>query len=162
MKSILVAAAAAMALLAPGAAQAKDLPDGGMTLEEIVSWMKAEGLPAEIKTADDGSRTITSSFDGATFHVYVYDCKDARCGSLQFSEGFDTKGAWGPDPINTWNRENRWTRAYADKVNDPWIEEDVDLTPGGTYEILDDQLAIYRAALKKFRAYIKWDQAPAK
>ena len=157
MKSILLAAAAAAAiLLAPGAAMARDLPDGGMTLEEIAAWLRGHDLPAEIKTDGNGNRTVTSSFDGAVFHVYVYDCKDGRCGSLQFSEGFNTKGAWGPDPINTWNRENRWTRAYADKVNDPWIEQDVDLTPGGTYELLDDQLAIYRSALAKFRTYIKW------
>ena len=105
---------------------------------------------------------MTSDFEGATFHVYTYDCKDGRCGSLQFSEGFDTKGAWTAEPINLWNRENRWTRAYLDKVNDPWLEADVDLTPGGTYEILNDQLAIYRSALKKFRTYIKWDKPPAK
>ena len=162
MKSILLAAAAALVLLAPGAAMAKDIPEGGLTLDEIVDWLKAGGLPAEIKTGDDGAKSITSSLDGATFHVYTYDCKDGRCGSLQFSEGFDTKGAWTAEPINLWNRENRWTRAYADKVNDPWIEEDVDLTPGGTYEILNDQLAIYRSALTKFRTYIKWDQSPAK
>ncbi len=33
-------------------------------------------------------------------------------------------------------------RAYVDKVNDPWLEYDVDLTPGGSYELLKDEFGI--------------------
>jgi hypothetical protein len=160
MKPVLLAAMAALSLaalsLAPSSALAKDLPDGGMTLEEVAAWMKGEGLPAEIKTGKDGAQTVASSLGGANFQVYPYDCKGGRCGSIQFAAGFDTKGAYGPAPINDWNRDNRWTRAYSDKVNDPWLEMDFDLTPGGTYELLDDELAIWRSAIERFRKFIKW------
>ena len=151
----LIAAAAALALI-PGAALAKDLPAGGLTLEEIATWLQGEGYKAEIQTADDGSRNIYSSSDGGNFHIDTYDCKEGRCGSLQFSVGFATKGASGAGPMNDWNRKNRWTHAYADDVNDPWLAYDVDLSPGGTYEMLDDQFGIWRDAVIRFRKYINW------
>jgi hypothetical protein len=160
MKPVLLATLAALSLatlsLAPGAALAKDLPEGGMTLEEIAVWLQSKGLPAEVKSDDKGKRHVYSSLDGAKFEIYVYDCKDGRCGSMQYAAGFDTKGAYGPVPINEWNRDNRWTRAYADTVNDPWLEYDIDLTPGGTYDLLDDQLEIWKSAVGRFRKFIKW------
>ena len=161
MKSILLAAAAVV-LMSAGAAMAKDLPTGGMTAEDVAAWLKGHDLPATIKTADDGVQTVASSFDSQNFVVILYDCTDKRCGSLEFEAGFDTKGAYGPLAINDWNKDNRWTRAYSDKVNDPWLEQDADLTPGGTYELLDDQLGIWRGSLERFRKYIKWDQPAAK
>jgi hypothetical protein len=88
--------------------------------------------------------------------VGTYDCKEGRCASLQFSVGFATKGASGAGPMNDWNRKNRWVRAYADDVNDPWLAYDVDLSPGGTYENLDDQFGVWRDALGRFTKYINW------
>ena len=151
----LILAAMALALL-PAVAAAKDLPAGGLTLEEIQAWLHDAGLTAEIQTADDGMRNIYSSTDGSNFHIYPYDCKQERCGSLQFAVGFDTKGALNADKMNDWNRDNRWAHAYVDKVNDPWLDYDVDLTPGGTYEMLNDQLGIWRDSLGRFRKYINW------
>ena len=167
MKSNLLAAPAAMALsafllAAPDAALAKDLPAGGMTTEDVAAWLKGHDLPADIKTTKEGAPTVTSSFGGQGFVVILYDCTNKRCGSLEFEAGFDTKGAYGPVVINDWNRDNRWTRAYSDKVNDPWLEQDVDLTPGGTFELVDDELAIWRGSVDRFRKFIKWDQSDAK
>ena len=56
--------------------------------------------------------------------------------------------------MNDWNRDNRWARAYVDKVNDPWLEYDVDLTPGGTYEMLNDEFAIWRDTLGRFHKIV--------
>jgi len=155
VKQLMAAGLVALALV-PAAAWAKDLPAGGLTLEEVASWLQAAGYKAEIQTSDDGTRNIYSATDGVNFHVYTYDCKEARCGSLQFSVGFSTKGSSNAAAMNDWNRQNRWTRAYADTVNDPWIEYDVDLSPGGSYEILDDQFTIWRQALGRFTKYINW------
>jgi hypothetical protein len=85
MKQLIVAAAAALAL-APGAGWAKDLPAGGLTLEEMASWLQGEGYKAEIQTADDGSRNIYSAADGQNFHVDTYDCKGDRCALFQLSD----------------------------------------------------------------------------
>ena len=155
MKHTILAGVAALALgLFSNAAAARDLPAGGMTLDDIASWLQSAGYKAEIQTTDDGTRNIYSGAEGSNFHIYQYDCKGTRCGSLQFSVGFSTKGAFGAEPMNEWNRHNRWVRAYSDKVDDPWLEFDVDLTPGGTYELLNDEFAIWRDSLRRFRKQI--------
>ena len=58
--------------------------------------------------------------------------------------------------MNDWNMNKRWVRAYVDKENDPWVEYDVDLAPGGTYEGLKDQFGIWQDALSHFRKFIGW------
>jgi len=148
-------AALAFALYA-SAAPAKDLPDKGLSIEQVASWLQNEGYKAEMQKSSDGTPNIASSSDGQTFHIYMYDCKDDVCASLQFSEGFDTKGTFTADKINDWNKNNRWARAYIDKENDPWVEYDVDLAPGGTYEGLKDQFGIWQDALSHFRKFIGW------
>jgi Putative bacterial sensory transduction regulator len=52
--------------------------------------------------------------------------------------------------MNEWNRDKRWCRGYFDRVSDPWVEEDVDLTPGGTYELLNDSFATFRHCVDDF------------
>lgn len=150
MKPILACGIAALALCLAQPAAARAIPNGGLTLEQVAGWLQDAGYRAEIKT-EDGKRNIYSGSDGHNFHVSMYDCNDKNvCGSLQFWVGFDTKGAFNPSQINQWNRKNRWVRAYVDDVNDPWLEMDVDLTPGGSYENLNDEFAIWRSALKRF------------
>jgi len=138
------------------AASARDLPPGGMTVDDIVSWLQDGGYSAEIRTDSSGERSVYSSSGGNSFHIYLYDCKNARCGSFQFSSGYDTKGAQSAATMNAWNGSNRWVRAYADNVNDPWIRYDIDLTPGGTYELLNDEFAIWRDAIARFRKAINF------
>ena len=142
--------------LCPIGAMAKDLPDGGLTIEEVASWLQNEGYKAEVTKSDDGTPEINSSSNGHDFHIYMYDCDQGRCASLQFWEGFDTKGAFNAEKMNDWNMTKRWARAYVDKENDPWVEYDVDLAPGGTYEGLKDQFGIWEDSLERFRKYIGW------
>jgi hypothetical protein len=57
-----IAGAAALAWLVLGnVAMARDLPDKGMTIEELVAWLKDGGYRAIIQNEDDGSRSIYSS-----------------------------------------------------------------------------------------------------
>jgi len=151
---ILICAATLALALVSNAASAKDLPAGGMTINDLVNWLQGQGYKAEVQTAKDGSKNIYSAAEGSNFHIYQYDCKNGRCGSLQFSVGFDTKGSFGPGPMNDWNRDNRWARAYVDKVNDPWLEYDVDLAPGGTFEMLNDEFGIWRDTLGRFHKIV--------
>jgi len=154
MRHTILAAAAALAVLTGGAA-ARDIPAGGLTINDIVKWLQDAGYKAEIQKNASGDLNVYSAAEGSGFHIYQYDCKQSVCGSLQFSVGFDTKGAFNAVQMNEWNKKNRWTRAYIDTVNDPWLEQDVDLTPGGTYENLDDEFAVWRAALRHFREEMK-------
>jgi hypothetical protein len=154
MRTAKLAGIAVLAIgLCAGPAGAKNLPANGMTIGDIAAWLQGEGYKAQIQTANDGTKNIYSSSNGQNFHIYQYDCKNGRCGSLQFSVGFDTKGAFNPEKMNEWNRDNRWARAYIDKVNDPWLEYDVDLEPGGTYELLNDEFHVWQDSLDHFHKF---------
>ncbi|MDE2184345.1 MAG: YbjN domain-containing protein [Alphaproteobacteria bacterium] len=144
-----VAAAAALALCM-ASAEAGPIPAGGLSLNDVAAWLQKAGYKAEIRTDSDGKQNIYSGADGNAFHISMYDCKQNLCGSLQFWVGFDTKGTFTAAKVNEWNRKNRWTRSYIDDANDPWLEQDVDLIPGGSYENLDDEFAIWRAQLGAF------------
>jgi len=145
----------AMALaLGSTSASAKDLPYGGMTLDDVVGWLQGAGYQAKVVTEKTGEKTITSTAEGIEFHVGFYDCKQDRCGSIQFFAGWNTNGALNVKKMNQWNRGRRWARAYVDDTNDPWIEMDVDLSPGGTYELLNDEFATWRSALSTFKQFI--------
>ena len=109
------------------------------------------GYKAEIQPSSEGRPNIRSAAEGTEFSVYQYDCKQDVCGSLQFSVGFDTKGAFKSHDMNEWNRNNRWVRAFTDDVHDPWLAQDVDLSPGVSYENLNDEFTIWRSSLKRFR-----------
>lgn len=155
MKRALFASAAVLALtLVSSAAIAKDLPANGMTIKEMAAWLQSAGYKAEIQTID-GRKIILSGAEGSDFRIYPEDCKGERCSSLQFAVGFDTKGALTVNKINEWNRQNRWVRAYIDTTNNSWLEFDVDLAPGGSYENLNDEFALWRTQLTNFRKKFK-------
>ncbi len=143
-------AIAVAAMLAAGPVAAKDLPAGGLTADEVVAWLQAAGYKAQIVKDSDGKSHVSSATDGVNFGVYMFDCKADRCGSFQFSAGWATHGKFDVSRMNEWNRDNRWARGYFDKENDPWLEYDIDLTPGGTYELLNDELATWNALVPRF------------
>ena len=155
MKRILHIAVAALVLaLFSNVAAAADLPAGGMTLGEVMKWLDDAGYKAQLYPLKNGGNAIASGSDGYTWKIYMFDCKDGRCGSFQFAMGLSTKGAFNTAKMNQWSKDNRWARAYVDDVNDPWLEYDVDLTPGGTYELLDDEFDTWRMSVKHFHDFL--------
>jgi hypothetical protein len=145
-----IASAAVLAMmLSAGVASAQAIPPDGLTINDIATWLQGKGYPAEMGT-NNGKPTIKSQFGDTVFHVMMFDCKGDRCGSMQFYSGFATHGRFDISRMNEWNRNERWARGYYDSQNDPWVEMDVDLTPGGTYELLNDELATYKNVLAKF------------
>lgn len=144
------AGAAVLALmLSWGDAPAQTIPADGLTINDVVTWLQARGYPAQIVN-QDGKVHVRSQFGSSVFNIMMFDCKADRCGSLQFYAGFSTHGHFDTSRMNEWNRDERWARGYYDLQNDPWVEMDVDLTPGGTYELLNDELATYKGALTRF------------
>lgn len=136
--------------LASGAAQARDIPTGGFTIDDVVAWLQGSGYKAQIVQGSDGKSHVATASGGVNFGVYMFDCKSDRCGSIQFSAGFATHGKFEVSKMNEWNRDNRWARGYFDNTNDPWVEYDIDLTPGGSYELLNDELATWNSTLGRF------------
>jgi hypothetical protein len=126
------------------------IPDGGFTIEDVVAWLQNAGYSAKVVTAENGNRHIVSNTQGTPFNVFVGDCKGERCASINLAAGFSTGGKFDISQINDWNNNNRWCKAYYDSVNDPWLEMDIDLWPGGTYESLNDQFATWNNTLGRF------------
>jgi hypothetical protein len=152
MRAGIFTAGVLAAVLAAGAAKATQIPDGGLTLAEAASWLHDQGYAPEPETGIDGKQDLRFMYQGVRMGLYMYDCAGDRCGSLQFAVGWATHGKFDTSQMNRWNREKRWCRGYFDAENDPWLEMDVDLTPGGSYELLNDEFATFRnACLTEFQ-----------
>jgi hypothetical protein len=156
MKRVFHAAVFVAIALLSTASFAKDLPVGGLTVEEVAKWLQDAGYKAEIQTAKDGTKNVKTAADGTDIYVDMYDCSVPKCTSIQFSAGFNTTGAWNATKMNDFNRDNRWVKAYVDSKDDPWIQMDVDLYPGGTKEGLDDHFTVFHQLLVSFKKYINW------
>ncbi len=134
----------------PSPAPLHAIPVGGFTVEDVVAWLQSLGYSAKVVTGESGSRHVGSNTQGAPFHVFMGDCQGERCASIRFAAGFATNGKFDISRMNEWNAGTRWCRGYYDSVNDPWLEMDVDLYPGGTYESLNDQFGAWNNTLARF------------
>ena len=153
MRAGLFTAGALAAALFAGGANATPIPDGGLTRAEVASWLQGQGYASEPVADKDGTQHLLFMYQAAKVGVYMYDCSGDRCGSLQFSVGWATHGKFDISQMNRWNRDKRWCRGYFDDVNDPWVERDVDLTPGGSYEMLKDELFdVFKNCIINFKA----------
>jgi len=84
------------------------------------------------------TKRLASSADGIKFYVYLFDCNNDRCGSIQFATGPHTSatGKLELERVNEWNKTKRWARAYFGGAV---------LTPIGT-EIVDRYRAMQASA----------------
>jgi hypothetical protein len=151
-----VAAAAAQAVPQPPPAPPQPsptllhaIPDGGLTMEEVVAWLESAGYSAKVVTGNSGKPHIETSVQDTSVAIMV-DFKGERCAFLNFVAGFSTNGKFDISQINAWNYDSRWCTAYYDNLNDPWLGMAIDLWPGGTYESLNAQFAIWNRTLGGF------------
>jgi hypothetical protein len=155
MKRAMLAALAALALGA-GAAQARPIPDAGLTVEELLAFVKSAGFDAKIEKTDQGEPYVSTSKDGINFDLDLYDCDKAKCRAVQFVASFDLKEPLSADRANAWNLQKRYIRVYLDKSGDPIFAYDANLAPGGTYEALQDDLDIFVQFLPEMLEHIGW------
>jgi hypothetical protein len=153
----LAACAAAMAVLAWAApAAARALPDGGLTATEISSWLGAKQYPSQVKPdpTTPGDQIVSTTIDGVDADIYLYDCSGdgnaRRCTSMQYVIGASAKPSYTLQKVNEWNRKHRYIRAYLTTEGALYGEYDLDISPGGTYEMLDDSLDNWRRNLSNF------------
>ena len=136
-------------------ALARDLPADGMTLEQVAAWLKGHNVPADVtRDSVNGDSYILSEYRGIKFGVYLYNCLNGKCRSLQYSTG------WGDAPIplekvNAWNRDHRFLRVYRNERNELFGEYDIGLTPGGSYEMLDGTLMRWYVLVDNFVPYFE-------
>jgi hypothetical protein len=137
-------------------AAARDLPTGGMTATEIASWLIAKGYPAQVKPdpTTAGDQIVSTTTEGVEVEIYLYDCHgdgDARrCTSMQYAAGFPPNASVTADKVNEWNRQKRYIKAYLTTGGSLYGEYDMDLSPGGTFEMLDDELDNWRRNVVTF------------
>lgn len=136
-------------------ASAGTLPDGGVTIQDVVAIFQAKGYRAEEATDSRGDPMIRSSASSYRFTVYFYDCGESRrCKSIQFSAGFTAKGMT-TDRINQWNRDRRFGKAHLDKDMDPIVQMDLDLEEGATSENIGTNLERWDFTLGAFAKFLK-------
>jgi hypothetical protein len=149
-----MAAAALAAGLWAAPAMARDLPPGGMTASEVADWLHQAGYPGTVKPdpTTPGDQIISSTVDGVNFDIYMYDCVQNRCGSLQYAAGWPSAAGMTTDKLNGWNQGKRYIRCYSSGPQ-LWGEFDIDISPGGTYEALTHSLQRWRSAIGGFKTY---------
>lgn len=152
----IVAAAAFLFLAAP--AEAKDLPPDGLTPAEVAKWLTDNGYEAEVAQNDKGESYIKTGAEGMTFEVLFYDCKPVRCQSMELLIGFELEAPMTADQLSAWNAGKRYARAYPDAKGNPWFSYDINLAPGGTYEAMEDNYAIWVGLLPDFRKHVGWEE----
>jgi hypothetical protein len=132
--------------------EARDLPAGGMTADEIATWLRISNYPATVKpnTTQSNGQIVSSTVDGINFDIYLYDCTGARCRSIQYSAGW-TSTTNLSDKILAWDKDKRYCRAYVGTNNALWCEYDIDVDPGGTFEMLDHSLVRWREVVNAFK-----------
>src|SRR6185295_16729770 len=96
---------------------------------------------------------VSTSSGGVNWSVYLYSCTNDRCSSIQYSAGWDASEI-NDSTVNTWNRVKRFIRAYRTAKNAIFGEYDIDVSPGGTWEMLDYTLSRWNSQLENFKALI--------
>jgi hypothetical protein len=64
----------------------------------------------------------------------------------------DTKVS--PSQMNQWNKDHRFSRAYADDDNNPVLEADLDFAGGTTDDIIVAWIKLYSAQVKSYVKYL--------
>lgn len=120
----------------------------GITPEGVVEMLQAEGLQAQLESAD-GEPLIQAATSGRQFMVLFYgDQHEGRFGSVQFWAGF-RDGTFTTDQLNLWNRKRRFAKAWLDEERDPHLEMDL-VTVGITREFFAFNLRLWSRALAEF------------
>lgn len=146
--------AAAMLVGVAGGAAAGPLPEGGVTAAEVAGVMRAMKLPVEQTTDRQGDPLILSAVSGRKFGVYFYQCQGPRCGSIQFSAGFEGAASVPMVKVMEWNRTKRFGRAYADSGT-LYVEMDMDVERGATTEALANNLDRWAAVVEQFPKFFQ-------
>jgi hypothetical protein len=126
------------------------IPDGGLTLDEVIAWLQSGGYAAKVVTREDGKRHIESWSQGTLFNIFTPGCQSGRCASFELVFAFSSKGKFDVSRLNEWNSDVPWGKAYSDEVNDPCLDMDISLSPGGTFESLNDQFGTWNNVLSSF------------
>ncbi|MEQ1754247.1 MAG: YbjN domain-containing protein [Micropepsaceae bacterium] len=153
---LLVLSLFALLLLSP-VSSAKPLAANGISRNEMVSYLKAKGLPATREADDNKLQIVKSTVDGVNFDVYFFECEpgdDGHCKQIQLAAGWSLSATLDADKTNIWNREHRFMRAYTTPGNTALYGElDMVLAPNGSTGLIDANFDLWKLLLAKFRKH---------
>jgi len=153
MNRIKLAAVLAFGLLTAAPALAFDLPERGVSREQMVDIMTKHGLPADIKHDDRDNVIVRSRVAGINFDVYFFHCVDGKCREIQFAAGWSNSEAT-PGMVNEWNTTKRYLRVYWKPNKVIWAEQDA-IVGRGTSENIDDYLTTWEDVITEFKRFMK-------
>lgn len=156
LTAIVAALALSTSLLNAGAADARPIPDAGLTVEEVSAFMKSAGFDPKIEKTDQGEPYVSLKKDGVNFDIDLYDCADRRCRAIQFVASFDLKEPLAAGKANDWNLRKRYVRLYLDSNGDPIFAYDANVAPGGSYEALQDDVDVFVQFFPEMLEHIGW------
>lgn len=135
-------------------AAAGPLPDGGVTAAEVAGVMRALQLQVDQRTDKEGDPLINSTVSGRRFGVFFYQCRAQRCGSIQFSAGFEGASNVPAARVMEWNRTKRFGRAYLESGT-LFVEMDMDVERGATTEALANNFERWAAVVDQFPKFFE-------
>ena len=124
-----------------------------LTLEEMEAILKEAGYRYE-RVKKDAEVFFVLRMRDLKAALFLMDCKEGRCGSLQLYAGFNMEKPPTLERINAWNREKRFSRAYLDKDGDPVLESELDLEGGVTRQAIISFLETFETSLSRFATWI--------
>jgi hypothetical protein len=153
MNRIKFAAALAIGLFATAPAFAFDIPERGVSREQMADIMTKHGLSAKIQKDDRDNEIVRSRVAGINFDVYFFHCVDGKCREIQFAAGWSNSEAT-PGQVNEWNTTKRYLRVYWKPNKVLWAEQDA-IVGRGTSENIDDYLTTWEDVITEFKRYMK-------
>ena len=152
MKHLNVAVVLAISLLAVAPVLASPLTERGVTREEMVDIMKANGLPAKIDKDSKGNVIVKSRTADINFDVYFFRCAKDSCREIQFAAGWSNSSA-NQARINEWNTTKRFLRVYSKPGKVIWAEQDA-IVSNGTTENIDEYLTLLPTIFSEFKKFM--------
>ncbi len=126
-----------------------------MTAAQVAAVLQAQGYKAEIGKDNTGDPMVSSAADGTKYKILFYGCKGTpRCAALEFLVGFDLDKGMSMEKLNKWNRDSRFGHAYLDDENDPYLQLDINASPGFTSESFGSYVDTWSSLVPKFKTYI--------
>lgn len=127
-----------------------------VTPASLSMFLDAEDIEYELGTDDVGDPKFTINYYGVEFSVFYYGCTDGMdCDAIQFYSGYDLNGGVRLSKLNTWNVENRYSRAYISDEGSVWLEHDVFLgNHGMDADDFSQLMGIWTTVLKEFEEHI--------
>ena len=154
LKNTLLSLLVASATLAPAALAA----GRGITGPEMVAILQGEGYKAKLEKDSEGDPIIRTQMSGTSVSVLFYDCKEGRCGSLQFMTGQDLPDGTTMAVVNEFNKNFRYGKAHLDEENDPFLQYDFEVLHANHAQHIVSQVELWEDVLGAYRNAIYGDE----